>query len=649
MEESAPKRRRVSPRSSAGASAGAAATPQSPEASTSRRKRPSFASPTKASLARHNPQILERRRSASPSKPSSSRPTARRPSIAGSEQSLADVLTTRPDTTAENIPASELGRGDDETRQSEAGLSSGRSVRRIRGSLAAAPRRSPAKPNPRPLPPPAPEGDDELNPFIGHTLRRSPNTGVSIPPPPEPELPPAVPDPVSSTPPRGIHSSPLRWRERDKAKKSSPLKPQPERPPSAEPSKKSGLAPRALQRGAEGRSERLRRVDLNTATNHARKVASFDPNEAKKKERDALRAEIAKLRTDLGTANKENERLRLMQTSGRTVAPTNEDGVLDLMQRALISSDETPRPAPSRQMVQAVLNPMGLLPFGRSSLIASSLTDDSEDMEMIKSHHPVSMNADEELPYLQLFSPFSVTSSIAVLPPLPNQPLRQRRLVTLRSRDLPGLFTAKLEMVVNAMNLGILELGVASLEPSARYELGPFVDKICSGKCNRTLQRNVGILTWAMGEWYRAAVQRARFWSRLEEQLGSREQLLESVAETRTRRQRQKDARPEQDEKTSALRDRADLIRFLGQQSYDVNVPVPSGSSSEPSLRLQWSIGFDWTGEAQSKVAILVGVPGKCEFVPSANRPRITDMASRARGGSTRHLWQIPKAIRGSH
>ncbi|PNY22933.1 Uncharacterized protein TCAP_07027 [Tolypocladium capitatum] len=604
MEESAPKRRRVSPPTSA-------ATPQSPGASAPRRKRPSFASPTKASLSRHNPQILERRRSASPLKPVSSQPTARRPSIAGSEQSLSDLFTARPGTTAENVPASEPGPGGDETRQSEAGPSSGPSVRKIRGGLATAPRRSLAKPNPRPLPPPAPEGDDELNPFIGHTLRRSPNTGVSIPPPPEPELPPAVPDPVSSTPPRGIHSSPLRWRERDKVKKSSPLKPQPEQPPSAGPSKKSGLAARGLQRRAEGRSEPLRDVDRNTYTNHARGVAAFDPNEAKKKERDALRAEITKLRSDLRTADRENERLRLMQTSGRTVAPTDEDGVLDLIQRALISSDETPRPLPSHQMVQAVLNPMGILPFGRSSLVTSSLADDAEDMEMIKSHHPVFMNADEELPYLQLFSPFSVTSSIAVLPPLPNQPLRQRRLVTLRSRDLPGLFTAKLEMVVNAMDLGILELSVASLEPSARHELGPFVDKICSGKCNRTMQRNVGILTWAMGEWYRVAVQRARFWSQLEERLGSREQLLESVAETRTRRQRQNDARPEQDEKTSSLRDRADLIRLLGQQSYDVNVPVASGSSSEPSLRLEWNIGFDWTGEAQSEVTILVGVPGK--------------------------------------
>ncbi|KND86956.1 hypothetical protein TOPH_08401 [Tolypocladium ophioglossoides CBS 100239] len=374
---------------------------------------------------------------------------------------------------------------------------------------------------------------------------------------------------------------------------------------------KSVLAPRGLQRGAEGRSEQLRDVDLNTSTNPARKVAAFDPNEARKKERDALRAEIARLTTDLGTADKENERLRLMQISGRTVAPTNEDEVLDLIQRALISSDETPRPALSHQMVQAVLNPMGLLPFGRSSLIPSSLTDDPEDMEMIKSHHPVTMKAGEELPYLQLFSPFSVTSSIAVLPPLPNQPLRQRRLVTLRSRDLRGLFTAKLEMVVNAMDLGILELSVASLEPSAKYELGPFVDKICSGKCNRTMQRNVGILTWAMGEWYRVAVQRARFWSQLEEQLGSREKLFESVAETRARRQRQKDVQLEQDEKTSALRDKADLIRFLGQQSYDVNVPVASGSSNEPSLRLEWKIGFDWTGEAQSKVAVLVGVPGR--------------------------------------
>ncbi|KAG8427399.1 hypothetical protein J3459_006736 [Metarhizium acridum] len=95
MEESAPKRRRVSPDPEAptAASTPAAQAPTNLPATTTsqspnRQPRPSFASPTRASLSRYNPQILERRRSAflSPPKvtttasaPSNPTPAAARP------------------------------------------------------------------------------------------------------------------------------------------------------------------------------------------------------------------------------------------------------------------------------------------------------------------------------------------------------------------------------------------------------------------------------------------------------------------------------------------------------------------------------------------------------------------------------------------
>lgn len=615
MEESAPKRRRVS-------SAGPGATP---EASDSRRKHPSFASPTKASLSRHNPKILEKRRSASPAKP----PT-RRASDAGSNQRLSDVLTTPLDATAENVAASEPGGGGDKTRQGETGPGSDRPPRRLEGGLAAAPKPSPVMPQPRPLPPPAPEGEGELNPFIGHTLRRSPNTGVSIPPRPEPELPPAVPDAVSSTPPRGIHKSPSRWREKRKStKKGSPLKPPPERP-RAEPSKKGGSVARSRHRRVPRSQEAPRDVALDPTTNRARQVAASNPSATKLKERDGLREEIARLKSDLKTASKENERLRLMQTSGRVVAPVDEDGVADLLhRRCLVSPEEPPRRALSYQLMQAVLKPAGLLPFGRPSLVAAPATTDKEHLENIKSHHPVSMAADKELPYLELFSQLSVASSIAILDPQPNQPLRQRHLVTLRSRDVPGLFTAKLDMVVNAINLSIMELGVTALEPSAKFELEPFADKICSvcsGRCNRSMQRNVGILSWAMGEWYRVATLRAQLWAQLDQSLGSREKLLESVAgawEARRQRRREGSAESEDEDVTGKQTtcDKADLLRFMGQQSFEVEVPAGAGLDDACSLRLEWKIDFDWTGEAQSKIAVMVGLPGKCESTTSLVEP----------------------------
>ncbi|PHH67525.1 hypothetical protein CDD80_767 [Ophiocordyceps camponoti-rufipedis] len=224
------------------------------------------------------------------------------------------------------------------------------------------------------------------------------------------------------------------------------------------------------------------------------------------------------------------------------------------------------------------------------------------------------MTAEEERPYLELFSPFSVESTVAVLPTKAGRPLRQRRVVTLRYRDAPGLFTASLEMTVNAMNLSITDLTVTSLEPSARFELQPFLDKICSGNCNRTMQRNVGILSWAMAEWCRVALQRARLWSRLELKLGSPDKVLKSAAHMREGQQRQQPEDEAQDQTSVKAEDRcdvADLIRYLGQQALDIRVPGGRVGGDECSLRLEWKIDFDWTGEAQSKVTTLVGVPGK--------------------------------------
>ncbi|KAJ2980555.1 hypothetical protein NQ176_g2569 [Zarea fungicola] len=51
----------------------------------------------------------------------------------------------------------------------------------------------------------------------------------------------------------------------------------------------------------------------------------------------------------------------------------------------------------------------------------------------------------------------------------------------------------------------------------------------------------------------------------------------------------------------------------MGKQAYDIPIEAPSDGRRENAahIRLQWKIGFDWTGEAESKLSVLVGVPGK--------------------------------------
>ncbi|KAG6298514.1 hypothetical protein E4U09_000758 [Claviceps aff. purpurea] len=643
MEESAPKRRRVSrdtdtPAPDANSNPNPNANPD-PDADPA--PNPPSLQPQSQSIVRRNqdlpalpsnpqtdPQNLEQQRAASPSpSPSPSQPTgtASRPAR-GPDRTARQLFAPR----AVPAPDPDNSRTTSFRPINTARPASSGSSASVQSGLGSPPRRTPVKPSSRPLPPPAPEGDDELSTYLSRTQRITRNTGVLIPPPPEPELPPAVSDPISSTPPRGIHSSP-RWRDgyRQKQKqqkkkkktkhspmKSSPLKPRNDSP-SGTPRARGLSQSQSPHSRARTIARPLRDLGLNANTSAARQVPAPSKNAARFKERDRLRKEIALLRKEMDIAARENERIRAMQRAGRIVTPANEEDVLSLVQKTLVATGTAPSPGLAHQMAQAALKPMGILPFGPSKLIPQQQQGDVErgnDEEAeIKSHHPVQMSAEDELPFLQLFSPFSATSHVSVLPALPNQPIRQRRQITLRSRDVPGLFTARVDMVVNAMNLNILALKVPALEPSARPELGAFVDKLCNGDCNRSMHHNIGIISWAMGEWYRLATQRARFWSQLEQSLATKDEYLRSVALMRDA----PEERDTQHEEALDLCDKADLLRFMGQRSYEI--AVPSGGStatqerggSEAAIRLEWNICLDWTGEAQSKMGLFVGVPGK--------------------------------------
>ncbi|KAG5977049.1 hypothetical protein E4U55_007081 [Claviceps digitariae] len=647
MEESAPKRRRVSqdPDTPPAPDPRPNPTFDNPQSqSQSQSPLPSqtqssvrqllFPPPARISLARPNPQILQRNRAPSPSlsKATTNNTASSRPTV-DPQRRAQQPLATRaaPVSFPENSRARNASsRPRDTVRPAEASPDSEASAR---SGLGSPPRRTPVRPTPRPLPPPAPEGDDELNTFLSRTQRIIRNTGVPIPPPPEPELPPVVSDPVSSTPPRGIHTSP-RWRDgyrRKKKKKtkttknSSPMKSSPLKPRNDSPSRTARARGPSSSHSPHPRGRAITRplqdLALNANTSAARQVPVFNKNAGKIKERDRLRREIAILRKEMDLAARENERIRAMQRAGRIVTPANEEDVLNLVQKTLVATKTAPSPGLAHQMAQAALKPVGILPFGPSKLIPQQHGDaDGDDEEAeIKSHHPVQMSAEDELPFLQLFSPFSASSQVSVLPAIPNQPIRQRRQITLRSRDLPGLFTARVDMVVNAMNLNILALKVPALEPSARPELGAFVDKLCSGDCNRSMHYNIGIISWAMGEWYRLATQRARFWSQLEQSLADKSGYLRSAAQMRE----PPDARDKTDLDDAAQDealdrcDKADLLRFMGQRWYEISIPIrptdDGGPETEaaPALRLEWNICLDWTGEAQSKMGLFVGVPGK--------------------------------------
>jgi len=357
---------------------------------------------------------------------------------------------------------------------------------------------------------------------------------------------------------------------------------------------------------------------LAESTNNIRRLPTFDGNLAKKKERDALRAELAKLNKDLEITSRQNERIRAMHRTGRMVPLGDEKEVMDILRQYLVPGEAHSAPSESLLLTRAALNPMAIVPFGKPVASAIPSEEDEIDASQIGSHHPITMTAEEELPFLQLFSPFSAIGSVVVLPKSADQPLEQLFTIHLRSRQCPGLFGARLEVTVNSTSLRVHGLHIAALEPAAKPELGAFLEKICSGDCNRSMQRNVGVATWAMAEWLRVAEQRARLWMQLREEFGTKQALIESSADVRTRKSRRANGNdPEEDRhfETATLQ-KSKVLEYMGQQSFDIQIPT-DGSSGLSSLRLRWRIEFDWTGEARNNIAAMVGVPGKWHAVDS--------------------------------
>ncbi|KAI0467574.1 hypothetical protein F4859DRAFT_238004 [Xylaria cf. heliscus] len=640
METSAPKRRKTSPTTSVQINEpSSSASSDSATRRSSRLNPQSSASPENTSLARSFSEILHQRTSSRGSQfdeevlsvPAASElnsPTSHQ----GSEN---DLVTAQLELESET---SQLQR-DDGDKNSSATVQRPRSpVRRAGGGLSMRPRRTPTKPFARPLPPPSMEEEELIDPFKGRRLRRSPPPGV-LPQiePEEPELPPTptqrgLSDPSSVvTSPAGIHNTPSKRPRKSKAlaakMNSSPLKRLPLRPP--EPGPQTVEEPALLRE--EPRRKRRKRIP-----HPARQVPEPDPLADKKALRDSLLAEVAQLQDDLRVVSRENERLHRTQRESRRrtadlVLPDAEEQtrLLDVLQRHALPPEKEAPPDPNRDWLEAAMNPIAFLPFGNAALappliLPGTAKEQGEEKEPPVSHHPVSMTADEELPYLQLFTPLTFTSTITTLqqegPETDSSPLLQQHAISVASSP-PGLFAARVDMTVDTKTLSIAELAVPRLDPVAIPELGPFIDGILRGEGNSALTKNISVITWAMGEWVRLATRRARFWHAVTRELGSPERVLRCAERMRrrTRRGRGQHAVDDEDEDAEDETEKkapskADVIALMGRTSFDLDLPAGDDGEEheeEVTARIHWRVEFDWTGEARSRIWLLLSAPAK--------------------------------------
>ncbi|KAL2162308.1 hypothetical protein VTH06DRAFT_7221 [Thermothelomyces fergusii] len=670
MDSPAPKRRRTSPRNAVpvdpDAEARSTTPPNAPPPSASSPTRPSVASPTRASLEQpHNPDLSPRQES----QPRRSRPSPEAPpsaSRAATPDSTGGL--TRAMRTQLELRSATRDGGDLAASGSDSLL---RSPARRLGS-----RKGPTRPMPRPLPPPAPEEDDELLKAISARLHPGVPPGV-LPEvaDPEPQLPPTPqhPDPVVSTPPSGIHNTPSRRPKRSRAlaeriKSLSPLKPSPIRS-LGKPT--DGALPLSLPtKNAE--AEKAAATEPGPAPAESRGLKPADPDAEKKKLRDSLLAEIGRLERDLEIASRENERIRQARLARREPSPpANGDEILDLLARHVLppGAGAPKKPDPIEDWVASALNPIAFLPFSKPSpsgpptlprIPAPHQTqgrkegDDDGELPPPVSHHPLPMTAAEALPYLQVFTPLTFTAHVSPLPPPAagsggdEAALLQQHSIAVSSASPRGLFAARIEMTVDTETMAVASLAVPRLDPAAEAELRPFVDRITAAAAaaapappSSGLHNNVAVLAWAMAEWLRVAVQRARAWIALQREVaGGRDALAEMEAEAEADAEagagseQEKEGEEEGEEADqdggseagdaeggesgdgTAAADKcetADLLPFMGRTCMDLEVPVLEGrgSGEKSTLRVQWRIGFDWTGEAQSEIGVLVGLPAK--------------------------------------
>ncbi|TLD04400.1 uncharacterized protein PgNI_12125 [Pyricularia grisea] len=675
METSAPKRRKLSPEQSVAVNNSnqnngpdgnprdhhttttntppdprPAAPPRSPE-------RPSFASPTRASLARHNPDVLGRRQPAGRGKS----PARANPGASQQPPPRADAAAG-PSATVQSGPESGTATGDAAQEPNAP------------GGLFAKPRRSPV----RTLAPRTAQEPEELNPFQGRTLRRS----FPRPEQPEPELPqpPGPPDPILSTPPSGIHNTPSQRPRRSRAlaeriKSSSPVKPK-AAPPTQTfddqqdqawdlPTKTKAQQGKHLLSGgnvgsagseqapaaadaADSREEGARRRAM-------RGIEDTLAEAQKKRERDELLAEVARLEADV-------EVLTQAQNGQANVDAVVKNATADVLRRHLLPKDHGVSSgegvsASDANWLEIAMNPMSFLPFGNadSSQLPSLFAPESQQKDeppLPTSHHPIPMTAEDELPFLQVFTPLAFTSTIAILPrQSTSDPLLQQHTISASSTTPPGLFSAQISMTVNAATHRVHSLSVPRLDPAAAPELATVIAATTAvrtaAETGRARHNNICVLAWAMGEWVRVATRRARFWRVLESELASKDAMAAAVAMARSRRRKKGgkkggvygrsqggrndgdgdeqqqdgdgDGGDDDDDsgdslgKRSDLLSRAELLPHMGRTAMEIGVPVAIGGDTDEafSLRIQWRIRFDWTGEAESEVELLTGVPGK--------------------------------------
>lgn len=254
-----------------------------------------------------------------------------------------------------------------------------------------------------------------------------------------------------------------------------------------------------------------------------RKKQQLEPDpvlEAKEREKEALLRELHGLEDDVERATQKLQKLQdpktpeilnvferdqIMYACLKLMANTLE--ITTDIARSLLTKLTRPAdapPEPEQAPISNLLN--SFLPFTVSAIAPPNPAEQEE--EYIPSHKPLQL--EDPLPYLSFFTPFKFESTISI-PSISNRedtnpdanPLHQKHIISIAGPQ--KLFAAKLDMIVDTETHTVVSLSVPVLSYWAERELGTFIQR-------KAEEKDLGCVTWAMSSYWMLAVKRAGCW-----------------------------------------------------------------------------------------------------------------------------------------
>jgi hypothetical protein len=311
-----------------------------------------------------------------------------------------------------------------------------------------------------------------------------------------------------------------------------------------------------------------------TAPERREKRPPPDPEmEKRKQEKARLERELAELEAQVSQCTQEIVKEQ-QRTQDEALRPTDRLALQAFVAKISGADDKADDAIPISSLL------CSFLPFSTISKPQRSRESDKP----VPSHRPIELA--DPIPYLEMFTTMKLTTQLhlprgKILP-------SSKRVHQKHTIDIVGpqkLLATQVSITIDTLTTEIIDMDIIRLSPWAERELGTFLRQ-------RSETRDLGNASWAIESYWDLAQKRAHYWHRCETTFAH---LLVGQSGEDT-----ENARPQA--KSDKKMTRRELNRHLGRDTLILQ-------DKHVLLKLNWRIGFDWTGEAESEVTVEPAFP----------------------------------------